>query len=91
MSVELQTPDAESIHRILRDGTASERRALLRAVAPSWADDVGPLVDSDRRAMRVVALGPAAIGACAGQSVAVGEQLALALHRLGVEIMEIET
>lgn len=86
-----QALTADAIHDVLRSGTAEERIRLLRALPPSTFRDLATqLVTSDRIGMVVVAVGPLATSYCAGAAPAEGEQLALATHRIAVEVVATE-
>src|SRR6059036_524247 len=85
----MATLKAESIYQVLKFGTAAERRELGRALPADPMRDVAiTLLDSDRPGMMVVALGSVAISYCNGRDPAAGVELALALHRLAVELFQ---
>lgn len=84
-----QALDADRIYRVLRHGTAVDRRQLVESLPPAPLRDAAlALVGSDQPGMVVVALGSCIIGYCAGSAPREGAQLALAVHRLALELVE---
>jgi hypothetical protein len=83
------TMDAEAIYRVMKFGTAAERKKLVLTLPPDPMRDIGiTLLDSDRPGMAIVALGTVTLVYCNGSEPTVGRELALALHRYAVELFD---
>jgi hypothetical protein len=81
--------DAESFYRVLRDGSPDDRLALLEALPDTgFKDAASGLVASDRPGSVVLGFVPVAVRLCGGVNPTVGMPLALATHRLAVELFE---